>query len=63
MNSDYTGTGTQDWILASMLHGFINYHDSRTQAGFITQDEFDRMFPLFANDPQVIKQRDFNMLT
>ena len=53
INNSYTSTASQDWILATiiheMVHGYIAYNKERVKIGELSQAQFDRMFPLYAD--------------
>jgi len=67
INSDYTKTGSQDWILATliheMIHGYINYQRTLRVGGYITQAEFDEKFPLYTKSDSGHNEMGFNYTT
>ena len=54
LNSLYTGTASEDWILATILHeaihGYIDYNKFLVEQELLTQEKFDQLFPLYAMD-------------
>lgn len=54
LNSRYTSTASQDWILATIIHetihSYILYNEELVKNGQMTQDQFDRLFPLYVMD-------------
>lgn len=53
LNSQYSSTATEDWILATIIHefvhGYINFCETKVNIGLMSQAEFDAKFPIYSS--------------